>query len=218
MDVRIEEVTTAMLEATELPDGMARVAPDRPFADVVHEHLDRLYGYCVHLCGDLTDAEDLLQDTLVRAMRSFDGLRDPKAARTWLFTIATNCARDRWRARGRALDTVPLEAGDPDDDFSLFTTIAIEDPFPYSDELHLDFLRLFGDEDLHTVFAAMTPVFRAPILLTTIHGFSCKEAAAVLGVPLGTLLSRLHRGRKQLERGLWVYAVRRRLVTVSDET
>src|SRR3972149_3990109 len=93
MDVRIEEVATAMLEATELPDGTARVAPDRPFADVVHEHLDRLYGYCVHLCGDLTDAEDLLQDTLVRAMRSFDGLRDPKAARTWLFTIPPTCTR-----------------------------------------------------------------------------------------------------------------------------
>src|SRR3989304_9879504 len=214
MDVRIEEVPPAMLEATELPDGTARVAPDRPFADVVHEHLDRLYGYCVHLCGDRTDAEDLPQDPLVRAMRSFDGLRDPKAARTWLFTIATNCARDRWRARGRVLDTVPLEAGDPDDDFSLFTTIAIEDPFPYSDELPLDFLRLFGDEDLHTVFAAMTPVFRAPILLTTIHGFSCKEAAAVLGVPLGTLLSRLPRGRKQLQRGPGGEAARPRLGAV----
>jgi len=215
---RIEEVTTAMVEATELPDGTARVAPGRLFADVVHEHLDRLYGYCVHVCGDRTDAEDLLQDTLVRAMRSFDGLRDPEAARTWLFTIATNCARDRWRARGRALDTVPLEAGEPDDEFSLFTTIAIEDPFPYSDELHLDFLRLFEDEDVQAVFATMTPAFRAPLLLTTMHGFSCKEAAAVLGVPLGTILSRLHRGRKQLERGLWDYAVRRRLVTVSDES
>src|SRR4030067_3588664 len=116
MHVRIEEVTTAMLEAPDLPGGTARVAPDRPFADVVHEHLDRLYGYCVHLCGDLTDAEDLLQDTLVRALRSFAGLRDPKAARTWLFTIATNCARDRWRARGRARAPVPLQAGAPGGD------------------------------------------------------------------------------------------------------
>ncbi len=151
-------------------------------------------------------------------MRSYDGLRDPEAAKTWMFTIATNCARDRWRAGGRELDTVRLEAGDPDDEFSLFATIAIEDPFPYSDELHLDFLRLFEDDDLQVVFASLTPAFRAPILLTTIHGFSCKEAAAVLGVPLGTILSRLYRGRKQLERGLWEYAVRRRLVTVSDET
>ncbi len=206
-----------MLEAAEGSAGAAGVTPQRPFADVVHEHLDRLYGYCVQLCGDRTDAEDLLQDTLIRAMRSYERLRDPNAAKTWLFTIAMNCARDRWRARGRMLDTVPLEAGDPDADFSLFATIAIEDPFPYSDELHLDFLRLFEDEDIQAVFATMTPAFRAPLLLTTIHGFSCKEAAAILGVPLGTLLSRLHRGRKQLERGLWDYAVRRRLVTVSDD-
>jgi len=215
---RFEEMTTAMLEAAEGSAGAADVTPQRPFADVVREYLDRLYGYCIHLCGDRTDAEDLLQDTLIRAMRSYDGLRDPEAAKTWLFTIATNCARDRWRTRGRMLDTVPLEAGDPDDDFSLFATIAIEDPFPYSDELHLDFLRLFEDEDVQAVFATLTPAFRAPLLLTTIHGFSCKEAAAILGVPIGTLLSRLHRGRKQLERGLWDYAIRRRLVTVSDET
>lgn len=217
-------MSTAMPDAAAYSDRPAGgVTPDlrapvQAFAEVVTEHLDRLYGYCVHLCDDRTDAEDLLQDTLVRAMRSFAGLRDPQSVKAWLFTIATNGARDRWRARGRAPATVPLEAGDPDDDFSLFATITIEDPFPYSDELHLDFLRLFGDADLQAVFAAMSSVFRAPILLTAVHGFSCKEAAAILGVPLGTLLSRLHRGRKQLERGLWEYAVRRRLVTVSEET
>ena len=213
----IEEGATTLLEATGQADRSAWVAPGRTFADVVHAHLDQLYGYCIHLCGDPTAAEDLLQDTLVRAMRSYAGLRDPAAAKAWLFTIATNGVRDQWRAQGRELDTVPLDAADPDDKFSLFATIAIEDPFPYSDELHLDFLRLFADEDLQAVFAAMTPAFRAPILLTTVHGFSCKEAAAILGSPLGTILSRLHRGRKQLERGLWEYAVRRRLVTVSDE-
>ena len=202
-------MTTAMLEAAQPSDGTSgHVTPDlrapvRPFAEVVDEHLDRLYGYCVHLCDDRTDAEDLLQDTLVRAMRSFPGLRDPQSVKTWLFTIATNGARDRWRARSRAPATVPMETDDPDDDFSLFATLAIEDPFPYSDELHLDFLRLFGDSDVQAVFAAMTSVFRAPILLTAVHGFSCKESAAILGVPLGTVLSRLHRGRKQLERGLW---------------
>jgi RNA polymerase sigma-70 factor (ECF subfamily) len=63
----------------------------------------------------------------------------------------------------------------------------------------------------------MTPVFRLPIILTVVHGFSCKEAAAILEIPLGTLLSRLHRGRKQLEHGLWDYAVTNGLVTTSDE-
>lgn len=197
--------------------GSTSTTARRPFAEVVRENLDRLYGYCVHLTGHRADAEDLLQDALIRAMGAYDGLRDPAAVKTWLFTVVTNCARDRWRARGREPGSVPLETSDPDDQFSLFATISLEDPFPYSDALHLDFLRLFEDEDIQAVFTTMTPAFRAPILLTTIHGFSCKEATEILQIPLGTLLSRLHRGRKQLERGLWEYAVRRHLVTVSEE-
>jgi RNA polymerase sigma-70 factor (ECF subfamily) len=150
-------------------------------------------------------------------MRAYPGLRDEKKMKSWLFTIATNGWRDLCRARGRTLATVSLDDADREDDFSLFATLAIEDPFPYSDELHLDFLRLFRDEDVQDVFARINPVFRAPLILTTIHGFRCKEAAAILDVPLGTLLSRLHRGRKQLERGLWDYAVRNGLVKVGDE-
>ncbi len=196
----------------------ANGAPGRAFADVAREQLDGLYGYCVRLTNDRTDAEDLVQDTLLRAMRAYPGLRDEQKVKSWLFTIATNGWRDLCRARGRTLATISLDDADRDDDFSLFTTLAIEDPFPYSDELHLDFLRLFRDEDVQGVFARINPVFRAPLILTTIHGFSCKEAAAILDVPLGTLLSRLHRGRKQLERGLWDYAVKNGLVEVGDET
>lgn len=188
-----------------------------PFADLVTPHLDALYGYCLRLSNRAPDAEDLLQETLLRGLRARDGLRDASRVRPWLFTIATNAWRDRQRARGREVSTVSLDGSDAEDDFSLFATLAIEDPFPYSDELHLDFLRLFADEDIHAVFAAISPVHRLPLILTAIHGFSCKEAAAILDVPLGTLLSRLHRGRKQLERGLWDYAVRRGLVKVSDD-
>jgi RNA polymerase sigma-70 factor (ECF subfamily) len=198
------------------PEG-ADDAPDRAFADIAREQLDGLYGYCIRLTNDRTDAEDLVQDTLLRAMRAFPGLRDENRVKSWLFTVATNAWRDLCRARGRALPTVSLDSRDPDDDFSLFATLAIEDPFPYSDELHLDFLRLFRDEDVQDVFARINPVFRAPLILTTIHGFSCKEAAAILNVPLGTILSRLHRGRKQLERGMWDYAVKNGLVEEGDE-
>lgn len=187
------------------------------FAELVEPHLDGLYGYCMRLCDQAADAQDLLQDTLSRALRSHGGLRDPDRVRPWLFTIATNAWRDHHRARGRRIDTVSLDASDADDEFSLFATLAIEDPFPYSDELHLDFLRLFGDEEFQDVFATIAEMHRLPLILTTVHGFSCKEAAAILDIPLGTLLSRLHRGRKQLERGLWEYAVRRGLVKVSDD-
>jgi len=115
------------------PEG-ARDEPDRAFADVAREQLDGLYGYCVRLTNDRTDAEDLVQDTLLRAMRAYPGLRDEKMVKSWLFTIATNGWRDLCRARGRTLATVSLDNGDPEDDFSLFATLAIEDPFPYSDD------------------------------------------------------------------------------------
>jgi RNA polymerase sigma-70 factor (ECF subfamily) len=189
-----------------------------PFDDVARKHLDRLYGFCVHVAGDPMDAEDLLQQTLLRAMRAYPELREPDRAKGWLFAIATNVWRDELRGRGRRIQTTSLDSLDEDDgDFSLFQTVAVEDPFPYSDELHLDFLRIFRDEDVQAVFGAINPAFRLPLILTVVHGFSCKEAAAILDVPLGTVLSRLHRGRKQLERGLWEYAVARGLVTTSEE-
>jgi RNA polymerase sigma-70 factor (ECF subfamily) len=208
--------------AEEVPGAIAREVDDpaerRMFADVVRDHLDRLYGFCVRLTNDPTDADDLVQETLLRGMRAYDDLRDASRAKGWLFAIATNASRDMFRARGRQVATVPFDTMDADgDEFSLFQTIAIEDPFPYSDELHLDFLRLFRDDDVRAVFGSITPAFRLPLILTVVHGFSCKEAAAILEIPLGTLLSRLHRGRKKLERGLWDYAVINALVTTIDE-
>ena len=71
------------------PEG-ADDEPDRAFADVAREQLDGLYGYCVRLTNDRTEAEDLVQDTLLRAMRAYPELRDGKRAKAWLFAIATN--------------------------------------------------------------------------------------------------------------------------------
>jgi RNA polymerase sigma-70 factor (ECF subfamily) len=212
VETRTPDLTGPIARAGDGP------ADRRSFADVAREHLDRLYGLCVRLTNDPSDADDLVQETLLRGMRAYDDLRDASRAKGWLFAIATNASRDLFRARGRQVPTVPYDTIDAEgDEFSLFQTIAIEDPFPYSDELHLDFLRLFRDDDVRAVFGSITPVFRLPLILTVVHGFSCKEAAAILEVPLGTLLSRLHRGRKQLERGLWDYAVTNALVTTTDE-
>jgi RNA polymerase sigma-70 factor (ECF subfamily) len=216
---------TAMLMARQGSTSAAPTAPSDPvprpsFADAVLPYLDRLYGYCVRLADDPVDAEDLLQETLLRAMRGFGELRDVGRAKGWLFAIATNTWRDTARSRGREVVTTTLDELDSSaaiDDFSLFDTIAVEDPFPYSDELHLDFLRLFRDEDVQSILAKLPATFRVPLILTVVHGFSCKEAAAILRVPLGTCLSRLYRGRKRLERELWDYAVANGLVTTASE-
>lgn len=195
----------------------ARSRTPQTFGHAARPYLDALYGYCMSLSHQAADADDLLQETLLRGLRGYAGLRDPDRIRPWLFMIATNAWKDRYRSHGREPATVSLDASDDGDGFSLFETLAIEDPFPYSDELHFDFLRLFRDGDVREVFRSITPVHRMPLILTTVHGFSCKEAAAILDIPLGTLLSRMHRGRRQLERGLWDYAVRNRLVKVTDD-
>ena len=90
--------------------------------------------------------------------------------------------------------------------FSLYRTIAYEDPFPYSDSLHLDFLEEFGPEDVRAVLLRLPPLYRLPLVLVYMDGFLVKEVARMLDVPLGTVLSRLHRGRKLFEQQMWQYA------------
>lgn len=171
------------------------------FRELAESQLPRLFGLARRLVGD--DAEDAVQDCLLKAFRGFDGLEHAEAGPAWLARILVNCCRDRWRARARAPQEVPL--GDVER-FSLFRKIADEDPFPYSDSLHLDFLHRFGREDVREVLAAIPELYRVPMLLTYVEGYHAKEVAQFFDVPLGTMLARLHRGRKLFERRLWEYA------------
>jgi len=182
-----------------------REASDTPanerFRLLAESQLPRLYTIARRLVGD--DAEDAVQDTLLKAYRAFDRLEHPAAAPAWLTRILVNVCRDRGRARARAPQQVSYEAVD---DFSLYRKLADEDPFPYSDSLHLDFLELFGAEDVRAVLARLPDIYRTPMLLVYVGGFTAKEVAAMLDAPLGTVLARLHRGRKLFERELWEYA------------
>lgn len=92
------------------------------------------------------------------------------------------------------------------EEFSLYRKIAHEDPFPYSDSLHLDFLHRFGKEDVNEVLLLLPQMYRVPLVLVHMNGYSTKEVAKLLGVPLGTVLARLHRGRKLFEKTMWDYA------------
>jgi RNA polymerase sigma-70 factor (ECF subfamily) len=163
--------------------------------------LPRLYSLARRLVGD--GAEDLVQESLMRAYRSFDSLSEPEAGGRWLQVILVNTFRDGLRKDARRVEEVSV---DDIDDFSLYRTIADEDPLPYSDSLHLDFLLAFGREDVHEVLKRMPEIYRVPLVLRYIHGFATKEVARMLHAPLGTALARLHRGRKLFERELWTYA------------
>ena len=171
------------------------------FRELADSQLPRLYALARRLAGD--EAEDAVQDCLLKAYRGYDRLEHPAAGPAWLTSILVNCCRDRARARSRR----PEEVGVDDvDDFSLFRRIADEDPFPYSDSLHLDFLHKFGREDVRAVLTSIPELYRLPMLLTYVEGYRVKEVAGFLDAPLGTILARLHRGRKLFERRLWEYA------------
>jgi RNA polymerase sigma-70 factor (ECF subfamily) len=144
-----------------------------------------------------------VQDCLLKAYRAFDQLDDEVAAPAWLTSILVNCCRDRGRSRKRRGIEVDL---DELDEFSLYRKIADEDPFPYSDSLHIDFLHQFGAEDVRAILASLPDHYRVPLVLTYMDGFATKEVAGMLGLPLGTVLARLHRGRKLFEKRMWEYA------------
>lgn len=164
-------------------------------------HLDRLYSTARRLVGE--DAEDAVQEALMKAYQSFGRLHDRDAAGGWLTQILVNCCRDRGRVRSRQPEQVDI---DDVDEFSLYRKIAREDPFPYSDSLHLDFLQLFSKDDVTRVLLLLPELYRAPLVLVHMEGYPTKEVAKMLGVPLGTVLARLHRGRKLFEKTMWDYA------------
>jgi len=170
-----------------------QMAPDvlRRFEELTLPHLKSLFGLAVRLTGDGST------------------LRDPGRVRSWLFQILSRLATDRQRTEGREVLT-----GDPRelDRFSLYDSIAEEDPLPYSDRLHEDFLAEFRDEEVRGALLALPEEYRVPLVLVYAEGMSYRELATILGCPMRTVMSRLHRGRKILERELWECAKRRGLV------
>lgn len=180
---------------------MATEDVDR-FRALATAQLPRLYSVARRLVG--TEAEDAVQDCLLKAFRAYPTLGNPGAGPAWLMTVLVNCCRDRGRRNARRMED---STDDEDlDRFSLYRKIADEDPFPYSDSLHLDFLAQFSREDVRAVLLSLPLLYRAPLVLVHMEGFSTREVAAMVGAPIGTVLARLHRGRKLFESRLWKYA------------
>jgi len=178
-----------------------QAAEREAFEVLARQSLPRLYSLARRLGGE--DAEDLVQECLLKAYRSFGSLQERVAGPKWLQSILVNTFRDRLRKAARTVQEVGV---DDVDDFSLYRTIAEEDPLPYSDTLHLDFLQSFGREDVREVLLRLPTIYRAPLVLRYIDGYATKEIARMLELPIGTVLAQLHRGRKLFEREMWIYA------------
>lgn len=188
--------------ASEL--GVAAVEGPRDkaaFQELARAQLPRLLALARRLTRH--DPEDLVQEALLRGYQSYSKLKSAHAGGSWLRTILVNTHCDRVRKEVRSFDETPVE--DPDD-FSLYRTISEEDPFPYSDSVHLDFVHSFTREDVRSVLLRLPEIYRAPLVLFHMEGYATKEIAKLCELPLGTVLARLHRGRKAFEREMWVYA------------
>jgi RNA polymerase sigma-70 factor (ECF subfamily) len=181
----------------------------RRFEALALPHLGHVYRLAVRLKRTDQDAEDLVQETYVKALRAFPALRDVERIRPWLCKILTRLVYDDHRSEPREVPVGDLAALDR---FSLYELVDQEDPFPYSDQLHRDFLARFDDAEVRRALLALPEAYRVPLVLLYVEELSYKELADALDCPVGTIMSRLHRGRKILERELWECAKRRGIV------
>lgn len=177
------------------------------FQRLAREQIPFLYALARRLAGE--GAEDVVQDCLMKAYRRFDDLRDIEAAPGWFRTILLNSVRDRYRRESSGIDETPVEDVS---DYSLYRKIADEDPWPYSDTVHVDFLHSFSEEDVWAVLDRLSPKYRIPLVLVHMEGMEVEDVTRMLGAPRNTVLSWLHRGRKHFEKELWEYAVENELL------
>lgn len=167
--------------------------PETEFAQAALAHIDSLYGTALRLTRRAPDAEDLVQDTYLKAFRSAHQFQAGTNLKAWLFTILHNTFRNIRRHDGR----------DPVDVDSEAVEQAADDaPSTQSPEQLLT--RATLDADLQGALDALPPAFRQAVWLRDVEELSYAEMATVLGVPIGTVMSRISRGRRALSEGLKV--------------
>lgn len=158
-----------------------------------------MYGAALRLTKNPSDAEDLLQETTLKAYQAWKQFAPGTNLRAWLYRIMINTFISSYRKTKREPQTVSDDAAD---DFSLFerlATASTETP----ESVVLDRI---PDEEVKKALEDLPEQFRVAVILADVEGFSYKEIAEIAGVSIGTVMSRLHRGRKQLQRGLWEFA------------
>lgn len=176
------------------------------FEELVGGQLDGLYGAALRLTRNGRDAEDLVQDAVLRGYRFFERFERGTNFRAWMFKILTNTFINQYRrtVKERSLVEGPEQAAVQDQVVSREAAENAAEP-----ERHfLD--RLVSDEVVRAVDAL--PIdFRMVVILADLQDFSYKEIADILDVPIGTVMSRIHRGRRALQKKLWDYAERNNL-------
>ncbi len=193
---------TLVLERHELVDSSeGRVR----FEHLVTEELDRLYAAALRLTRNRTAAEDLVQETFLRAWRSFHTFEVGTNAHAWFYKILVNAHIDSYRRASREPDVVDQEdVGD----YYLYSKVHGSEELRRTGNPEDAFFSSLMDADVKHALEQLPVRFRLPVILADVEQFSRMEVAEILGIPFGTVMSRLHRGRRYLQRALWNYGRR----------
>jgi RNA polymerase sigma-70 factor (ECF subfamily) len=178
------------------------MADQARFADLAMPYMDALYSAALRMTRNPADAEDLVQETYLRAYRGFGGFKDGTNLKAWLYKILTNTYINIYRAKKRR----PQETDFDDvEEFSLYRRMGGIEAADTERTPETEVLDAMPDEVVKEALESLPEQFRMAVLLADVEGFSYKEIAEIMDVPVGTVMSRLHRGRKQLQRRLWEF-------------
>ena len=179
------------------------------------EFAPQLYSAALRMTRNPADAEDVVQETYLKAYRAYESFEAGTNLKAWLYRILTNTYINRYRKKQRRPNEVDL--GEVEDLY-LYKRIGSAETGSASRSAEIEVLDAFVDDDVRNAIESLPEHFRLPVLLADVEGFSYKEIAEMLDVPIGTVMSRLHRGRKSLQKALWEFAQERGLVGPSMDT
>jgi RNA polymerase sigma-70 factor (ECF subfamily) len=185
------------------------VADQATFTEQAMPFMSSLYAAALRMTRNAADAEDLVQETYLKAYRGFPGFEEGTNLKAWLYRILTNTYINTYRAKKRRPEESDLEDVE---DLYLYRRLGGLELAGLGRSAEEDLLESYTDDEVKSALESLPEQFRMAVLLADVEGFSYKEIAEILDIPIGTVMSRLHRGRKGLQKKLWEFAVERGLV------
>jgi RNA polymerase sigma-70 factor, ECF subfamily len=185
------------------------VADQATFADQAMEHMGGLYTAALRMTRNPSDAEDLVQETYLKAYRGFGGFQEGTNLKAWLYRILTNTFINSYRSKKRRPEETEL---DELENLYLYRRLAGAEGATAGRSAEDEVLDHITESEVKEAIEALPEQFRMAVLLGDVEGFSYKEIAEILDIPIGTVMSRLHRGRKALQKRLYEFGRQRGLV------
>ncbi len=174
------------------------MADQATFAEDAMPLMDGLYSAAMRMTRNAADAEDLVQETYLKAFNAYERFETGTNLKAWMYRILTNSYINAYRKKQRRPDESDI---DDIEDLYLYRRLGGAESAVLSRSAEDELLEMFGEDEVKLALEDLPEHYRIPILLADVEGFAYKEIAEILDVPIGTVMSRLHRGRKQLRSG-----------------